>query len=88
MRERFPGATLLEVEPVTGRRHQIRAHLYCEGHPVWGDPAYGRPRPVGGAPRLMLHSWAACLQGPAGRLDLRAEPPEDFRKVLEDLRSL
>jgi len=43
-----PPATLLEVEPRTGRRHQIRVHLYSIGHPVLGDSQYGRERPVGG----------------------------------------
>ena len=39
VRERFPGATWLEVEPLTGRRHQIRVHLYFAGHPLPMDQA-------------------------------------------------
>lgn len=80
------GATLLEVEPLTGRRHQIRAHLYSLGHPILGDRRYGEKRPVGGAPRLMLHALSLSIEGPAGaRLDPRAEPPADFTAVVDSL---
>ena len=83
LRERLPDADLLEVTPTTGRRHQIRAHLYSIGHPVLGDTRYGTNRPVGGAPRLMLHASELTLpDGPA----LHAEPPDDFVEILEALR--
>lgn len=80
------GATLLEVSPLTGRRHQIRAHLYGLGHPILGETRYGRPVPVGGAPRLMLHALSLSLRGPKGPLDLKAEPAADFIAVLERQR--
>lgn len=74
------GATLLRVETLTGRKHQIRAHLSSEGHPVLGDPRYGPPpRPIGGAKRLMLHALTLHLD--LG-YDLRAEPGPDFAAVL------
>jgi 23S rRNA pseudouridine1911/1915/1917 synthase len=44
VRERLPGYTLLDVELETGRTHQIRVHLAYAGHPVAGDPVYGRRR--------------------------------------------
>ena len=71
------GGTLLGVEPVTGRRHQIRVHLWSLGHPLLGDPYYGKDRPVGGAPRLLLHALALTLPAPFS-LELEAPPPEDF----------
>jgi RluA family pseudouridine synthase len=76
------GATLLRVEPKTGRKHQIRAHLNALGRPILGDPRYGPPpRPVGGAPRLMLH--ALFLRVAAGRVyELEAPPGADFQAVL------
>jgi RluA family pseudouridine synthase len=79
LRERLPDADLLEVTPLTGRRHQIRAHLYSIGHPILGDTTYGDVRPVGGAPRLMLHATELVL--PEG-LTLRADPPADFVQVV------
>lgn len=47
----------LELEPVTGRTHQLRVHMAAIGHPILGDALYGDPA---SAPRLMLH---ACSLG-------------------------
>ena len=84
LRGKLAGASLLEVEPETGRRHQIRVHLNAAGFPVIGDPLYGPPpRPVGGAPRLMLHAWKLELpDDKGGVLRLEAGPPPDFAAVL------
>lgn len=74
------GATLLRVETMTGRKHQIRAHFSSEGHPVLGDPRYGPPpRPIGGAKRLMLHAHTLHLD--LG-YDLKADPGPEFEAVL------
>lgn len=70
--------TLLEVEPLTGRRHQIRVHLYHAGHPVLGDPLYGQERPVGGQPRLLLHAYQLRFRHEGENLVLTAEPPANF----------
>lgn len=73
---------LLQIEPETGRMHQIRAHLSLSGLPIVGDPYYGGAASVGGrpAPRMMLH--AEKLAGPhpsGGRFTLFARAPDDFR---------
>lgn len=85
--ERLQDADLLEVEPLTGRRHQIRVHCYAIGHPVLGDTRYGADRPVGGAPRLMLHASELRLPTPNGEpLIIRTDPPPGFEAVLGGLR--
>ena len=76
LRERLPGAALLEVELETGRQHQVRAHLAHAGLPILGDPVYGPPEP--GRPlarRPMLHAAEARVRAPDhGRARLREEP--------------
>lgn len=76
---------LLRVRPRTGRRHQIRVHLAHAGHPVYGDPLYGPPpRPVGGAPRLLLHAESLKIDLPAfgGPIAVADPAPADFRDAL------
>ena len=91
VRERFAGWTLLELDLVTGRTHQIRVHLEAIGHPVAGDPIYGTGtsrRGPDGLARLFLHSWRLELTSPStGRL-IRAEVPlpESLERVLAGLR--
>ncbi len=58
--------TLITAEPVTGRQHQIRAHLYGLGHALVGDLRYGDPARSGAAPRLMLHAAVLSCQLPGG----------------------
>ena len=53
-------AARLELEPRTGRSHQLRVHLKAIGHPILGDPLYASPEIEARAPRLLLH--AAGLQ--------------------------
>ena len=81
---RLPSATLLAVQPHTGRRHQIRAHLYAAGHPVAGDLLYGERAEQQRWPRLMLHAARLELVHPTdGRpLQLDAPTPESFEAVM------
>ncbi|MFI5345791.1 MAG: RluA family pseudouridine synthase [Elusimicrobiota bacterium] len=78
--------SLLRVEPETGRKHQIRAHLCALGHPILGDPRYGPPpRPIGGAGRLMLHALSLSFELGGKVYEFTAEPPRDFSSVLTAL---
>jgi len=91
VRERFAGWTLLELDLVTGRTHQIRVHLEAIGHPVAGDPIYGTGtsrRGPDALERLFLHAWRLELTSPStGRL-IRAEAPlpDALEVVLARLR--
>jgi len=85
--ERLDGATLLRVSPATGRRHQIRAHLYHIGHPILGDLRYGDRSRQERFPRLMLHALALEFALPSGeRVTVEAPPPTSFEKVVASLR--
>jgi len=91
VRERFRDWTLLELDLVTGRTHQIRVHLDAIGHPIAGDPVYGTGtsrRGPDGLSRLFLHAWRLELTSPStGRL-IRAEAalPAELESVLSGLR--
>jgi 23S rRNA pseudouridine1911/1915/1917 synthase len=87
--ERFEktGAALLEVQPLTGRTHQIRVQLAHLGHPLAGDMIYGAPKDLQ-AERPLLHALSLELTHPANekRMKWTAGLPEDFEEVLRDLR--
>jgi 23S rRNA pseudouridine1911/1915/1917 synthase len=80
----LPSATLLRVRLETGRTHQIRAHLQAIGHPVAGDPEYGRPR-LYGLRRQFLHAARLAFAHPVTheQIDLRSPLPPDLRAALE-----
>lgn len=91
VRERFADWSLLEVDLVTGRTHQIRVHLASIGHPLACDPIYAtaaaRKGPAG-LGRLFLHSWRIELAALDGQRVIRAEAPlpSELASVLELLR--
>ena len=99
--ERFDGFTLLEILPRTGRTHQIRVHLSSMGHPLLGDPLYGRKGRLGAIhdsilreclkkmDRQALHAQRLEFNHPrtGGRIQFVSPIPQDMREVLEWLRS-
>jgi 23S rRNA pseudouridine1911/1915/1917 synthase len=98
--EEFDSCTLLEISPQTGRTHQIRVHLTSMGHPVLGDPLYGRKgRPgtihdpalkecVKRIHRQALHAHRLKFDHPrtGERLQFVSPVPQDMKEVLEWLR--
>jgi RluA family pseudouridine synthase len=84
--ERFENYTLLELNPSTGRRHQLRVHLYFIGHPIVGDMRYGDKSIQQNYPRLMLHAKSVELEFQKGkRLNFNSEIPESFNTALKNL---
>jgi 23S rRNA pseudouridine1911/1915/1917 synthase len=93
VRERFDAWTLLELDLVTGRTHQIRVHLDAIGHPVAGDPVYGTGtsrRGPDGLARLFLHAWRLELTSPSDGHLIRATAPlpPELETVLDALREV
>jgi 23S rRNA pseudouridine1911/1915/1917 synthase len=92
VRERFHEWTLLELDLVTGRTHQIRVHVDAIGHPVAGDTVYGTGtsrRGPDGLRRMFLHSWRLEFTSPTDGHLIRAEAPlpDELEEVLEALRN-
>ncbi|GAA3405963.1 RluA family pseudouridine synthase [Paenibacillus hodogayensis] len=73
------GYTLIEVELISGRTHQIRTHLQSIGHPLLGDVKYGG-KPFGDVNHQLLHAWKISLAD--GRTFTAPLPPL-FRSVLK-----
>ncbi|QPN31245.1 RluA family pseudouridine synthase [Diaphorobacter sp. JS3051] len=71
------GTTRLELEPVTGRTHQLRVHLAALGHPILGDRLYADAATQARAPRLLLHACALAFAHPlhGGWCAYTSEPP-------------
>lgn len=97
--EKFEGYTFLEVRPQTGRTHQIRVHLSSIGHPILGDPLYGRKGKTGAIKnvtireylknmkRPCLHAYRISLNHPktGQRMEFIAPIPDDMKKLLNYL---
>ena len=77
---------LVELEPLTGRMHQLRVHMASIGRPLIGDHKYGGALTAAGRPasRLMLHAASLDFPHPeGGRKVISAPPPQDFRTLAE-----
>jgi 23S rRNA pseudouridine1911/1915/1917 synthase len=96
-------ASLVECRLATGRTHQIRVHLASIGHPLLGDPTYGRATParlnalppkvravVAGFKRQALHAWLLGFQHPVTGEALRWESPlpPDMQALISSLESI
>ncbi|HEY4191938.1 MAG TPA: RluA family pseudouridine synthase [Mesorhizobium sp.] len=99
----FATASLVECRLETGRTHQIRVHMAHIGHPVVGDPDYGRafstkanrlPEPLGlkvkGFPRQALHARLLAFRHPKTHIIMRFEAPlpSDMQELVDGFREL
>jgi tRNA pseudouridine32 synthase/23S rRNA pseudouridine746 synthase len=71
-------ATRLDLQPLTGRTHQLRVHLQAIGHPILGDALYAPPEVQALSPRLLLHACALAFTHPATGETLTVESPPPF----------
>lgn len=79
----------VELQPFTGRTHQLRVHMAAIGHPIVGDGKYGLQEAflTGGISRKMhLHARRIRIDHPdGGRIDVRAELPHHFAESMHTL---
>ncbi len=87
--ERFGSYTLVECKLRTGRTHQIRVHMTYIGHPLVGDPKYGRSKSPFAIQGQALHSISLELTHPVTKkiMEFKAPLPGDMKKILAALRS-
>ena len=82
-------AAWVELQPLTGRTHQLRAHMAAIGHPIVGDAKYGGAEAflTGGISRkLHLHARRLRIDAPdRGKIDVTAELPPHFAETLATL---
>lgn len=71
------GTTRVELQPLTGRTHQLRVHMMAIGHPIAGDALYAPAEVIALAPRLLLHASSLAFSHPThgGRMVFTSTPP-------------
>ncbi|MGE5631839.1 MAG: RluA family pseudouridine synthase [Caulobacteraceae bacterium] len=81
------GYSILRLELVTGRTHQIRVHLSHLGHPIVGDSLYGKASPL--IDRQALHAYGMEFMHPVGgnTVKLHAELPRDIEALISEIES-
>lgn len=77
LRDEAENLSRVELEPVTGRSHQLRVHMAQLGHPILGDDLYGGPA-FERAKRLLLHATELRLTHPLTETDLEFHAPPPF----------
>ncbi|MNO15218.1 Ribosomal large subunit pseudouridine synthase D [compost metagenome] len=86
--ERFGDYTLLELKLETGRTHQIRVHMKFIGHPLVGDPLYGRSKGIKMDGQALHAAVLGFIHPTTGEyMEFSAPIPEDMEHVLHSLRN-
>ncbi len=84
--KRFDNYTLIELNPTTGRRHQLRVHLYYIGNPIVGDTRYGAKEFQSKFLRIMLHAKKIVFESPPGKhITVESEIPESFNATIKNI---
>jgi 23S rRNA pseudouridine1911/1915/1917 synthase len=85
--ESFTHHSLIQVNILTGRTHQIRLHMAFLNCPVVGDRIYGHNKPTLPVNRQLLHAYQLEFSPPGStsRQTFTAQIPQDFRQALKDL---
>lgn len=86
--EEFSSYSLIEAKLETGRTHQIRVHMAYIGHPIVGDPVYGRRKGNLGLRTQALHAARLVFSHPTTGeiMDFQAPLPTAFKEALDRLR--
>jgi 23S rRNA pseudouridine1911/1915/1917 synthase len=85
----FKDYDLIEVEPQTGRKHQIRAHFSYLQHPIAGDKMYGfknQPTPKGLKRQFLHASYLKIKVAENQEKEFKSDLPEDLKEVLNNLK--
>ena len=87
--DRYPEYTVLELQLETGRTHQIRVHMQFIGHPLVGDPVYGRNKGVTMNGQALHAAILGFVHPTTGQyLEFEAPIPDDMQKALEMIHSV
>ena len=87
--QRFKDYDFIEVEPKTGRKHQIRTHFVYLNHPIAGDKMYGFKGQLlpKGLKRHFLHASYLKIKLPNGReIEFKSELPDDLKTILNKIK--
>lgn len=84
---RFGQLQLVALSPITGRRHQLRKHLYTIGCPILGDPEYHNPQHILKGKGLYLHAYSLEFEHPSTGevLQIKDVLPTRFQKIFPDI---
>jgi len=83
----YNGHALVKLNPLTGRRHQLRVHMYLIGCPIAGDLKYGNREVQKKYPRLMLHAESIRFDYGGKSYRLSVDLSDSFNRVLENINA-